>query len=454
MKMKEDLRLLSATEAIRKIKNREITAKQYVESCISQIEKHDGKIHAWVVIDKKKALESASELDERVKSDKPIGMMAGIPIGIKDVFNTKDFPTRRGSPIYSDYNAGNDARVVFRLRQEDAIVPGKTVTAELSVHTPGPTVNPHDFKHSPGTSSSGSAAAVASFMVPLALGTQTAGSTTRPASYCGIYGFKPSFGLIPRTAMLKTTDTLDHVAFFARTIEDLDLMFDAIRVTGEDYPLANNLNRPDRKPSAKWRVAFVKGPKWELAKDYAKRSMLDFSARLSKDSNVALNEVELPAEFDEVHEIHEKIYCKCLAYYFWEEYEEHKHQLSKIFVDMIEKGQKISTEEYQELLAKQANTRDQLTDFFRSYDAIITLTTAGEGMPDLYETDIPDTCLIWTFCGAPSMSLPAFKSPNGLPFGLQIVGMRRTDKDLIEFAKFLKKNGYIPDVEYPKALQD
>ncbi|MEK6857253.1 MAG: amidase, partial [Nanoarchaeota archaeon] len=229
------LYLLSATESIKLIKLGRISSKELVESCATQIEKNDKKIHALVMYNKNNAIQTAEYIDNKIKEGSNVGMLCGIPVAIKDIFNTLDFPTQHGSSIRKGYTPGNDARVVFRLKQENGIIIGKTVTAEFGVHYPGPTVNPHDFKHSPGTSSSGSAAAVASFMVPLALGSQTAGSTLRPASYCGIYGFKPSFGLIPRTGMLKTTDTLDNVGLMARTIDDLELLFDVVRVSGIDH---------------------------------------------------------------------------------------------------------------------------------------------------------------------------------------------------------------------------
>lgn len=448
----KNLNLLSAKEAINLIQSGKISVKELIESCISQIEKNDKRINAWTVYDKDNAIRLAENIDKKFKEGKSIGMLCGIPVAVKDIFNTTEFCTQHGSIIRKDYTPGNDARVVFRIKQEDGIVLGKTVTAEFGVHHPGPTVNPHNFRFSPGTSSSGSAAAVASFMVPLALGSQTAGSTLRPASYCGIYGFKPSFGLIPRTGMLKTTDTLDNVGLMARTIDDIELIFDVLRISGTDHPFSDISATKDL--SKKWKIIFIRSPKWNFAEEYAKIAILDFVKKLTKDKQINIGERELADEFEKVHEMHEKIYCRELAYYFKEEYGNHKDKLSETFIDMIERGNKIDLNEYMLLLDKQSDIREKLNKLFEDTgaDVILTLTTGGEAMDDLYKVDRPDSCLIWTFCGVPAISLPVFKGPNNLPFGLQIVGKRKKDKDLINFARYLKNNNYIPDVTYPENL--
>jgi len=450
----QPLHMLSATEALGRITAGEITARQYVESCIEAMEKFDKHVKAWVVFDRAHALSQADAVDAKIKEGKLPGKIAGMPVGVKDVFNTSDFPTSRGSKIWEGYTPGNDARVVFNIRQEDGIVPGKTVTAELSVHTPGPTVNPHNFAYGTGTSSSGSAAAVASFMVPFALGTQTAGSTIRPASYCGVYGFKPSFGLIPRTAVLKTTDSLDHVGLFARTLDDLELFLDVLRLQGTDYPLANVLHNEARKSGDKWRVALVKSPKWDLWEPYARKALLDFAAKLKTSKNITVTEAELPPDFSNVHEIHEKLYCKSLSYYFKEEYAAHNDKFSPLFAEMVERGRtEITTEDYTRCLDEQARISMLLKKFFNDYDIILTLSTGGEAFVGPFTNDRPDACLIWTFCGAPSVNLPVFKGPNNLPFGAQIVSRHRTDKDLLAFARLLDKEGFLPKLELPAPLR-
>jgi Asp-tRNA(Asn)/Glu-tRNA(Gln) amidotransferase A subunit family amidase len=221
---------MTAVDAATALGKGQMSVRELVDSCLARIEELEPRIGAWACTDPDLARSRADELDARKKvGSGGAGPLFGLPIGVKDVFNTARFPTAMGSPIWNGFTPGNDARVVSDLELADAVIMGKTVTAEFAVHYPGKTVNPYDYERSPGTSSSGSAAAVACQMVPLALGTQTAGSTIRPASFTGIYGYKPTFGLIPRTGILKTLDTLDHVTFFARCSADLRLVMDATR---------------------------------------------------------------------------------------------------------------------------------------------------------------------------------------------------------------------------------
>jgi len=447
MKKAGDLNLLSATEAINKIKNKEISATEYNLACIKRIKEIEDVIKAWVYFDEEKALSQAKKVDDKINKNESIGKLYGMPVGVKDIFNTADMPTCMGSPIWQGFTPGNDARVVTYIRWADGVIPGKTVTAEFAVHYPGPTVNPHNYEYSPGTSSSGSAAAVASYMVPLALGTQTAGSTIRPASYCGIYGMKPSFGLIPRTGILKTLDTLDHVSFFSRSVDDLYLMFDILRVRGENYPFIQKyLDIPLEKGLIKkdnWNVAFVKTPVWEYAEKYAQEAILKYVTKLSDIKNILLEEISLPEDFTEAHNTHELIYTKALSYYFKEEYENHKDKISTLFCEMVEKGRKISIDKYLEGLNKQNDLIHKLDTFFEKYDFIITLSTAGEAPKGLYTRDKKDSCLIWTLCHVPVINLPVFKSPNNLPFGAQIIARRYNDYYLLEFTKFLEREGML-----------
>ncbi|HUF09849.1 MAG TPA: amidase, partial [Rhodothermales bacterium] len=286
------------------------TAVDVAMACLDHIETIDPSIRAWVHLNRERARQQARAADEKQKSGRA-GPMAGVPVGVKDLFNTYDMPTQMGSPIWAGFSPGNDARVVHYLRMADVVVLGKTVTAEFAVHAPGPTHNPHRVGYMPGTSSSGSAAAVAAYMVPVALGTQTAGSTIRPASYCGVIGFKPSFGLVPRTGMLKTTDTLDTVGWFARSIDDIELVFETIRVKGPDYPVTEralaDVSRR-RRADRPWRVGVVHGPKWNDAEPYAQCALLEMADELQKENDVEIRHVELPGEYALVHDIHSVIY--------------------------------------------------------------------------------------------------------------------------------------------------
>lgn len=441
---------LTAVKAIELIQSREISAAELVKSCLKRIEQLEPEVRAWVYLNQAGALERARQVDERINRGETVGKLSGIPVGIKDIFNTIDMPTAMGSPIWQGYTPGNDARVVSRLRLQDGIMLGKTVTAEFAVHHNEITANPHNYEYSPGTSSSGSAAAVAASMVPLALGTQTAGSTIRPASYCGIYGFKPSFGLVPRTGILKTTDTLDTVSFLCRGVDDLELMFNIIRVHGPDYPISHRLLNDESRQCPKngyWKVALVKGPKWGCAEEYARNSLLQFARRLSGEKEILVEEVDLGTDFEKAHEIHQTIYDKALAYYFKDEFK-HKSLVSGIMYDIVERGNKLTLADYLYGLERQNELARRFDCMMEDCDIILTLSTGGEAPKGLTSPDRPDSCLIWTLCGAPAINLPVFKGPNGLPFGAQVVARRYNDILLIRFVKKLQELGCVDDVSY------
>ena len=280
---------LTAGEFLKRLAAREIGVLDYVRACADRIEQFEPMLKAWAWYDRARFEERAAELDRALGkssgNDLPAPLF-GVPVGVKDVFNTYDMPTEMGSVIYAGYTPGNDARVVSNLRLAKAIMAGKTVTAEFAVHHPGPTRYPYDLERSPGTSSSGSAVAVATSMVPAALGTQTAGSIVRPASYCGIFGFKPSFGLVPRTGVLKTTDTLDTVGWMARSVEDLALLFETMRVRGHNYPiseagLAEQVAAAPRGRS--WRIGLVESHVDRHQDPTVTTGLRALAARLEKD---------------------------------------------------------------------------------------------------------------------------------------------------------------------------
>lgn len=442
---------LDATAAIALIRAGTLRSTELVRACLARLEMLEERVHAWVYVDPERVLARAAEIDALIATGERLGALPGIPIGIKDIFNTHEMPNQMGSPIWSGFTPGNDARVVHYLRMAGGVLLGKTVTAEFAVHTPGPTRNPHDLDHMPGTSSSGSAAAVACGMVPLALGTQTAGSTIRPASYCGVYGMKPSFGLIPRTGMLKTTDSLDTVGLFARSPRDLRLALDVMRVHGRDYPLSEAaLADPRRqdKGDRPWRVAVVEGPTWQHAEPYAQDALHRFAQRLGGVSGMSIEELRLPDEFARAHGIHSTIYDFTLAYYFQEEFKKGT-LISELMYAIIDRGNRISPERYVEALDQQDDLAARFDELMRSVDVIITLSTGGEALRGLNSPDRPDSCLMWTLCGAPAVSAPLFVGPNGLPFGLQVVARRYNDPLLLSFVDDLLRIGSAPVGTHP-----
>ncbi len=426
-------------------KKGDFTPVDIAEECIEKSQKYSS-YESWEVFNPDIILNQAKIATERIKQGVPFRKLEGIPVAVKDIYNTVDFPTQMGSSLWKDFTPGNDARVVYNLKQAGAIIAGKTVTAEFAVHELNKTLNPYDITKTPGTSSSGSAVAVALNLVPAALGTQTAASITRPASFCGIYGCKPSFGTIPRTGMLKTTDTLDTVGFFSVFAEDLELMFDVLRVHGPNYPFVyknfNDYNRQNKSPNRPWKIAFVKTYVWEFAEDYAKESILKFVNELSNTEDVIIEEVELPKQMSKAHEIHETIYDKSLSYYFEGE-SRYSDEISIIMNKMINKGKSISINQYHKMLDEQTNLCHTMDEFMQDYDVIISLSTASDA-PQRGIFEKPDTGLIWTLTHLPSVSVPLFASPSNLPFGLQITSRRYNDLLMFKLINYLAEKELIP----------
>jgi Asp-tRNA(Asn)/Glu-tRNA(Gln) amidotransferase A subunit family amidase len=450
--MNEELYSIDATEAVERIKNKEIKVIDLIQSCLDRIEKVDQVVEAWAFLEPEKMIEKAEKIDSKLVRGVTPGPLVGIPIGVKDIFNTYDMPTQMGSPIWKDFTPGNDARVVHYLRMAQAVVLGKTITAEFAVHTPGPTRNPHNPAYMAGTSSTGSAVAVAASMVPLSLGTQTAGSTIRPASYTGVFGFKPSFGLLPRTAMLKTTDSLDTVGMFARSVRDLRLIFEVMRVKGVDYPIQQQVFlEPERLvKSGTWQVRLVKGPKWSEAEPYVRDKMNTFAACLDREKDINVDEFDLPSRINAVHKLHGIIYDRTLAYYFQEEFKQ-ETLVSQTMYEIIRRGNEISLDAYKEALEMQFQITRELDQYLvdNEIDILLDISTGGEALEGLDSLDRPDHCLIWTFCGTPAINLPVFSGPNRLPFGAQIVSRRYNDYLLLSFAENLNRMGLIPDATNP-----
>ncbi len=250
---------LSAVKAIRQIRNGEVTSEELVQACLDRIEQADGEIEAWAHLKPDYALDQARMLDAQRQAGGPVGPLHGIPVGIKDIFDTECLPTENGTVLNSGRQPMEDCRVVSLLEEAGAVIMGKTVTTELAVYGPGKTRNPHNPKHTPGGSSSGSAAAVASYMVPLAVGSQTNGSTIRPASFCGVVGFKPSHGLIPRTGILAQSHWLDTVGVFARSVEDAALMLAVIAGHDPRDPSTRNVPAGDYADSLRQEEPFTFG---------------------------------------------------------------------------------------------------------------------------------------------------------------------------------------------------
>lgn len=435
----------SIGELIAKFAKGKLHPKDAARAALENIHELDPKYFAWVVYADGSLL-TRIENEEKQFGIDPERLLEGIPVGVKDIYNTADFPTQMGSPLWKNFTPGNDARAVYHLKRQGANIVGKTVTAEFAVHALDKTLNPYDAAKTPGTSSSGSAVAVSLGMVPAATGTQTAGSIVRPASFCGVYGCKPSFGTIPRTGMLKTTDSLDQIGFLTIHQEDLRRLFDSMRVKGENYPISNGAlcdSARQIKPAGRpWRVGFARTHTWKHAPQYAKEAVETFIKNLAKEKDIEIVDADLPASMQHAHETHQTIYDKSLAYYFKGEYKQSDF-VSPIMNEIIARGNTTSAEAFNKALALQNKIIRDMDAYMQDFDVLVSLSTAGEA-PLREVTELPDPALMWTLAHLPVVSVPQFKSPKGLPFGMQIIARKYNDYLLFAFLDGLRSRRLIP----------
>jgi Asp-tRNA(Asn)/Glu-tRNA(Gln) amidotransferase A subunit family amidase len=386
---------LSATEAARLLAARELSSEELVSACLERIAAREPELRAWAHLDAEAALAHARSRDGEERR----GPLHGVPVGVKDVIDTADMPTAYGSPIYAGHRPERDADCVTWLREAGAVVLGKTVTTEFATYEPPPTVNPLDPARTPGGSSSGSAAAVAAGMVPLAYGTQTAGSVIRPASFCGIAGFKPAHGWRSIAGIKRLSDRLDTLGLLARTVEDAALL--------------GGFAAPSPREG---RVAFCRTPWWDRLEDGA--ALEEAAARLGAE------EVELPPEFAELAEAQETVMAFDVARNLEPEWREHRDGLSGAMRDYIERGRSVSGEEAGAAAAVRDRCHSMLPGVLGAFDALLVPGALGEA-PLRVEghTGDPLPCRAWTFLGVPAISVPGMVGPAGMPVGVQLVGL-------------------------------
>jgi Asp-tRNA(Asn)/Glu-tRNA(Gln) amidotransferase A subunit family amidase len=435
-----NLHLISATEAVRLIRDGVISSEQLVEGCLSRIRDVDPQVQAWAFLDPDYALAQARALDRLRLEGKPIGPLHGVPIGIKDIFDTADMPTECGSVLYAGRTPSRDATVVSMLRAAGAVIMGKTVTTEFAYFFPGKTRNPLNSEHTPGGSSSGSAAAVAANMVPLALGSQTNGSTIRPAAYCGVIGFKPTHGLISRHGVFALSRTLDHVGLFARSIDDIALL--AGQIAGYDE------SDPDTRPRARLpfvevaaeepplppMFAFIKTPMWDRADEDTREGL----AEIIESLGAQVEEVELFPSASEAWQWHQDIMSAEMALNLEREWKLGRDRLSEQLRTLTERGREVRAIDYQRALARINPIHESLVELFEQrYDAILTPAAPSAAPKGVTATGDPSFCTLWTLCGMPAISLPLLQSTNGLPIGVQLVGPRLGDARLLRTARWL-----------------
>jgi Asp-tRNA(Asn)/Glu-tRNA(Gln) amidotransferase A subunit family amidase len=433
---------LSAAEAAQQIREGKLTSEELVRACLERIRELEPNVQAWTFLDEEHALAQARALDERKRNGEPVGPLHGVPVGLKDIIDTADMPTENGTVLHKGRTPRDDAAVVRMLRAAGAVILGKTVTTECAYFNPGKTRNPHNSEHTPGGSSSGSAAAVGAGMVPLALGSQTAGSVIRPAAFCGAYGFKPTHGLIPRSGILQLSRTLDHVGLFARSVEDLSLLLEQLQGYDELDPDIRPRARiafqqiSNEEPPLEPMLAFIKTPHWARTDADTKDAFQELIETLGKQ----VEEVELFPSATEAWDWHRTIMEAEMAANLEPLWLAGKEQLSEKLRGLIERGREVRAVDHQRALRRIAPTLESLDELFmQRYDAILTPPALGTAPKGLGSTGDPVFCSVWTLLGMPAITLPLMQGENGLPLGVQLVGRKGYDARLLRTARWLEK---------------
>ena len=397
-------------------------SEKLVGACLERISEREGEVHAWAWINPEKALAEARQRDREA----PRSALHGVPVGIKDVLDTADMPTEYNSPIYRGHQPKWDAACVALLRRAGCVILGKTATTEFANNHPAPTRNPHNLAHTPGGSSSGSAAAVADRMVPLALGTQTGGSVIRPAAYCGVAACKPSFGSINRAGLKFVSESLDTIGVFARTAHELGPLLQVL--TGRS---------PAQTPSAKPRIGLCRTPRWRDA-DGETQANLEGAAQALAKAGAQVRDFDLPKGSEALFDRHSAVMgyesARALAW----EYTQFAEQISANLRPRLEAGWRVTRQDYDEVRGIARSCRRQLADQLREFDFLLTPSAASAAPASLASTGSPVFNRAWTLFGVPCVTLPFGAAANGLPLGVQLVGAFDQDMVLLEWAKWIE----------------
>ena len=433
--------MTSALQMADMVRRGETNAENLVEGALDLIEKTDNQLKAWAYIDAEGAIASAKLLDEIRDSGRALGPLHGVPIGLKDIIDTADMPTEFGSVAFKGHQPSKDATIVSKLREAGAVILGKTVTTPFAFMDPSETRNPNNLEYSPGGSSSGSAAAVSAEHVPVAIGTQTNGSVIRPASFCGVFGFKPSSGMVPRSGVLQTSETLDQVGVFSRYYEDVALISDIISEYDPNdansfcRPRPNMLdgvcNRPKKTPKLLW----FEMPYFTGISEDCREGMDKFISALDgcvtrKDGKSTVFEAFLKAQ----RVIHHFEIAKNLS----NVRQKSPKLLSLQLRDTLDMGSKIDLKDYHQSLTQKEAAISYFQNFFGEFDAIIAPSALGEA-PLLSEgnTGNPVCSTIWSLCGFPCLTIPALVSKNNMPIGVQLIGKPECDDKLLGIGGWL-----------------
>ena len=419
-----------------------VSAERYAHALLERVDAVDQNIQAWAWLDRERLMALARDADRLRRAGAAAAPLLGLPVGLKDIIDVHGVPTERGTVLHAGRLGPRDASLVRRLRDAGGLVMGKTVTTELATYAPGKTRNPHDASRTPGGSSSGSAAAVAAGMVPLAVGTQTNGSVVRPASFCGVVGFKPTFGLIARSGVLTQSPGLDQVGVFARTVDDASLLAQCL--VGPDDADPSSLRAP---LSVRWlaahdphamaappRVGICRTPFWQRVDTDARAAFDRWAAGLG---GIAAP-VDLPAEAEAAVSWHRTLMEADIAGSFEAEYERGREQLSPSLRGQIERGRAVTAVEHRRCAASAARFADALEPLFDAFDVLATPAALGVAPEGLSSTGDPLMSTLWSLTGQPALSLPLLSAAPGLPLGVQLVGRRHDDARLLRAARWLE----------------
>ena len=387
-----------------------------------------------------KAFVSRATLESMAKQIKP-GPLSGIPIAVKDIINTVDLPTTNGSPIYKDKTPAEDAAIVQKIRSLGGIIFGKSVTTEFAWRNPGPTTNPVNAEHTPGGSSSGSAASVGAGIVPLGLGSQTQGSIIRPAAYCGVVGYKASYGAVSKSGAHALSYSLDHIGFFTRSVDDMAFAFNNLKNSDSSDPeliviadLVFGVNR-ELPMLDKPKIALLATPLDHMMSDDQKQA-LHLAAQRLEESGAIVQKLSLPQEYwDAIQAMN--LIMEAEAAEIHADHSQHVNDLLSIHIqELVARGLKHSAPAYIAAKFLQKKLRTSIGTYFDEFDAFLMAPASGEAPKSLVSTGDPIFCALWSFLGIPSITIPVTKSKNGLPLGVQLIGNYKCDSKLLSVAKF------------------
>jgi Asp-tRNA(Asn)/Glu-tRNA(Gln) amidotransferase A subunit family amidase len=422
--MSETLNQISATEAAARIAAGKLKSEALVAACLERIGQREREVQAWAYYDAELALAQARARDKEA----PRTRLHGIPVGVKDVFDTAELPTECGSPIYRGHRPAADAACVAQVRERRGVILGKTVTTEFATRHPGKTRNPHNLEHTPGGSSQGSAAAVADGMVPIAFGTQTTSSVIRPAAFCGVVGYKPSFGLVNRGGLKILSDSLDHVGTLTRTVPDAALIVEEL----SGAPATSFAAVSQLKP----RIGFCRTPYWSQADRPTQEALQDAVPRLAR-GGARVTDVELDDDFGRLVDVQVTISTYEMFRALAHERVHHPDLISESLMGRLLGGGRVTRAEYEEAQALARRCRARLDDMFRDYDVLLAPSAKGEAPAGLESTGDPVFGSSWTVLHCPAVTVPVFHGPSDLPLGAQLAGLRGSDSKTLLAAEWV-----------------